>query len=70
MLSKYCKTFNIWRTLVGIKIVDHSDEVGASSAGAAPTTSSLTRLGEDNRKTRRETFKFWNLVGLILKVWR
>ena len=36
----YCKVSNIRRTLVGNKIVDHSDVVGASPVGAAPTTSS------------------------------
>ena len=39
--NEYCKTFNIRRILLGIKIVDHSDVVGASPAGAAPTTSSF-----------------------------
>ena len=38
----YCQTSNISRTLVGNKIVDHSDVVGASSVGAAPTTSSFS----------------------------
>ena len=38
---KYCKTSNIRRTLVGNNIVDHSDVVGASPVGAAPTTSSF-----------------------------
>ena len=33
---------NISRTLVGNKIVDHSDVVGASPVGAAPTTSSFS----------------------------
>ena len=33
---------NIRRTLVGNKIVDHSDVVGASPVGAAPTTSSFS----------------------------
>ena len=33
----YRKVYNIRRTLVGNKIVDHSDEVGA-----APTASSFT----------------------------
>ena len=33
---------NIWRTLVGNKIVDHSDVVEASPVGAAPTTSSFS----------------------------
>ena len=39
----YRKTSNIRRTLVGNKIVDHSDIVGASSpVGAAPTTYSFS----------------------------
>ena len=38
----YRKTYNISRTLVGNKIVDNSDVVGASPAGAAPTTSSFS----------------------------
>ena len=33
------QTSNIRRALVGHKIVDHSDLVGASPGGAAPTTS-------------------------------
>ena len=32
----------VWNTLVGNKIVDHSDVVGASPVGAAPTTSSFS----------------------------
>ena len=39
---KYCETSNIRCTLVGNKIVDHSDAVGASPVGAAPTTSSFS----------------------------
>ena len=38
----YRKTSNISRTLVGNNIVDHSDVVGASPVGAAPTTSSFS----------------------------
>ena len=38
----YHKTSNIRRTLVGNNIVDHSDVVGASPVGAAPTTSSFS----------------------------
>ena len=38
----YRKVSNISRTLVGNKIVDHSDVVGASPVGAAPTTSSFS----------------------------
>ena len=38
----YRKVSNIRRTLVGNKIVDHSDVVEASPVGAAPTTSSFS----------------------------
>ena len=37
----YCQVSNIRGTLVGNKIVDHSDLVGASLVGAAPTISSF-----------------------------
>ena len=40
-VNVYRKVSNIRRTLVGNKIVDHSDVVGASPVGAAPTTSSF-----------------------------
>ena len=39
---RYRKTSSISRTLVGNKIVDNSDVVGASPVGAAPTTSSFS----------------------------
>ena len=42
LLKMYRKTSNIRRTLVGNKIVDHSDVVGASPVGATPTTSSFS----------------------------
>ena len=38
----YRKTSNISRTLVGNKVVNNSDVVGASPVGAAPTTSSFS----------------------------
>ena len=41
-LDSYRKTSNVSRTLVGNKIVDHSDVVGASPGGTAPTTSSFS----------------------------
>ena len=74
----YRQVSNISRTLVGNKIVDHSDVVGASPVGAAPTmyifildlTPGLNRLGKDNCKTRRESFKFCDLVRLILETLR
>ena len=40
--NTYRKVSNIRRTLVENKIVDHSDVVGASPVGAAPTTSSFS----------------------------
>ena len=40
--EKYRQTSNISHTCVGNKIVDHSDVVGASPIGAAPTTSSFS----------------------------
>ena len=42
--SAFFSTFkpNIRRALIGNKIVDHSDVVGASPVGAAPTTSSFS----------------------------
>ena len=41
-INSYHKTSNIRRPLVANKIVDHSDVVGASPVGAAPTTSSFS----------------------------
>ena len=38
----YCKTANISDTLIDNKVVYHSDVVGASPAGATPTTSSFS----------------------------
>ena len=38
----YSQTSNISHTLIGNKLVDHSDVVGASPVGAAPTTSSFS----------------------------
>ena len=38
----YRQVSNIRRTLVGNKIDDHSDVVGASPVGPAPTTSSFS----------------------------
>ena len=41
-MNTYRKVSIIRRTLVGNKIVDHSDVVGASPVSAAPTTSSFS----------------------------
>ena len=40
--EKYRNTSYIRRPFVGNKIVDHSDEVGASPVDAAPTTTSFS----------------------------
>ena len=40
--NMYRKTPNISCILLGNKIVDHSDVVGAAPIGAAPTTSAFT----------------------------
>ena len=40
--AEYRQVSNIRHTLAGYKIVDHSDVVGASPVGAAPTTSSFS----------------------------
>ena len=50
----YRRVSNISSTLVGNKIVDHSDVVGASPVGAVPTTSSFsTSLAWAQTTTRR-----------------
>ena len=41
-IHSYRQVSDISRTLVGNKIVDHSDVVGASPVGAAPPTSSFS----------------------------
>ena len=41
-IKDYRQVSNISGTLAGDKIVDHSDVVGASPVGAAPTTSSFS----------------------------
>ena len=71
----YRKISNIRHALVGNKIVHHSDVVGASPVIAAPTASSfstqhMASIDWDKGETRRETFKFWDLVHLILDIWR
>ena len=73
--TDYRQTSIIRRTLVGNKLVDNSDVVEASPAGAAPTysfildlTPGFNGLCRDNCKTRWESFKFCELVHLILEI--
>ena len=58
-VTTYRQVSNIRRTLVGNKIVEHSDVVWASPVGAAPTTSSfstqhLATLDRANTTARRK----------------
>ena len=55
----YRKTSNIWRTLVGDKIVDHSHVVGASPVGnifILDVTPGFKGFGNDSLKRVRESF--------------
>ena len=63
----YRQVSNITRTLVGNKIVNHSDVVGAAPSFST-WTPGFIGFGKDNCTTRRETFKFGNLVQLILEI--
>ena len=69
-----CKTSNISHTLVGNEIVDHSDVVAASPVSAASTISSfspyhLASMDWAKTTARQDaSFKFWDLVWLILDV--
>ena len=68
---EYRQTSNIKLTVLGNKIVHHSDVVGASPVYILilDLTSGFNWLGTDNSKPWRETFKYGNLVQLILEVW-
>ena len=77
ILGVYPQVSNISCTLVGNKIVDHSDVVGASPVGAAPTTSSFSTgtpgfigSGKNNWKARWKTIEFGDLMRLILEILR
>ena len=68
MSFTYRQTSNIKHTLIGNKIVDHSDEVGASPFGDAPTTSSFSTwhnvLQKYNCMTRRGKLSLGIWCGL------
>ena len=59
----YRQTANISRTSVGNEIVEHSDVVGASPF-ILDLTAGFNGSRKDNCKTRRDTFKLWELVVL------
>ena len=61
----YCKTSNIRRTSVDNKIVDHSDVVGASPVGAAPTISSFSTWHLASRDSAKKAAKqYENLLSV------
>ena len=67
VLGKYRKISTIRRTLIGNKIVDHSDVVGASPVGAAPTTSSFSTwhlASRDSAKTAARQYENLLSVGI------
>ena len=66
--EKYCQVSNISRTLVGDKIVDHSDVVGASPVGAAPTTSSFSTEHLASLDWGKTTTR-WDRKHLSLVIW-
>ena len=74
--SIYRHTSNIRRKFVRNKVADHSDVVGPSPVGAAnyifilTLTPGFNGLDKSNCKTRREVFKLWNLVRVILETLR
>ena len=66
-LQTYRKISNIRCTLVGNKIVDHSDVVGASPVGAAPTKTSFSNwhlASRDSAKTAARQYKYLLSVGI------
>ena len=74
---QYRKTYNdIGHTVIGNKLVDYSDVIGASPVGADPaifildSTFGFIGSGKDNGKTRQETFQFWYLVRPLSEVWQ
>ena len=62
------KTSDISRTLVGNKIVDISDVVGASPVGAAPTTSLFSTQHLASMDWAKTTAR-WDKKHLSLEVW-
>ena len=70
----YCQVSNISRSLVGNKIVDHSDVVGASPVGTAPTTSSFSTYHLASmdwaKATARQDERHFSLGIVCLLYWR
>ena len=63
--NNYRQVSNLRRTLVGNNIFDHSNAVYIFILDLTP---GFIGLGKDNCTTRRETFKFGDLMRLILQI--
>ena len=75
VISCYRQISNTRGALMGNEIVDHSYVVGASPGCSnyifiLDLTYGLNIMNTGNCKTRREAFKFWDLVCLILEIWQ
>ena len=64
----YRQVSNISRSSVGNQIVDHSDAVGASPVGAAPTTSSFSTLHLASTDWVKTTTR-WDEKHLSFGIW-
>ena len=65
--TEYRKTSDIRRTLEDSDIVDHSDVVGASPVGAAPTTSSFsTRHLASRDSAKKAAIQHENLLRVVI----
>ena len=62
----YRQTSNISRTLVGDEIVRRCSNCNS----ILDLTHVQNIMHKNNCKTRRETFKFWDLLRIILEIWR
>ena len=67
-IMTYRQTSNISHTWVGNKIVDHSDVVGASPVGAAPTTSSFSTYHLASMDWPKATAR-WDDNYLSFRIW-
>ena len=66
--ATYRQTSNIRLILIGNKIVDHSDVVGASPVGAAPTTSSFSTEHLASMDWAKTTAR-WDEKHLNIGIW-
>ena len=65
--SRLSSQWNCWLLRCGWNIACHCCFNYISILNLTP---SFNGLGKDNCKTRRETFKFWDLASFILDIWR